>query len=172
MKVTIIKPKTRITMKSNNFTFSILPFFPSPFFPAAVAQEFPVDICNPFIPNEPNFQTTGQTITLVMERIYNEKTACQPKNTNPKRTKNERKRAKFHPKNNPHKPNFKITSIPQFPLFSARFFCIIALGVSIITGCFTENNGMKGAGCVFAAKSLLPLRHVGLPDQSPPFLPL
>ena len=46
------------------------------------------------------------------------------------------------------------------------------MGVSIILGCLTEKMDMKGAGCVFATKSLLPLRHVGLQDQSPAFWPL
>jgi len=49
--------------------------------------------------NEPNFQKSGQLVTLDMIRTYNEN---QPK----KCKKNESKQAKFHPKNNPPKPKY------------------------------------------------------------------
>jgi len=98
MKITIIKPKTSITMKPNNFTFSIFPFSPSrftlhasPFFPAAVAQEFPVDTCNLFMPSKPNFQNTRLSVTLAMIRTYNDNCPKKHKkskpNPNPIRTR-------------------------------------------------------------------------------------
>jgi len=93
-------------MKTNNFTFSILPFSPSrftlhasPFFPAAGRQEFPVDTCNPFMQNEPNFQCSRQTLTLVITETYNERALPDMTKTNP-----------IEPKANPirtqNEPNF------------------------------------------------------------------
>jgi hypothetical protein len=78
--------------------------------------------------NEPNFQTTGQTITLVMAEIYNDnKPLVNQKKTNPKRPKdeqktnqNERKRAKFHPKNNPNRWE-KTEKIGNCPLYRYNY---------------------------------------------------
>jgi hypothetical protein len=75
MKITIIKPKTRITMKPNNFTFYIL-FAAGESATGGPASGEPGKALkcglNLFIPNEPNFQTSGLTVTLDMIRTYNE----------------------------------------------------------------------------------------------------
>ncbi len=75
----LLNKKRGIALKLNNFTFSIFPFSPSrftlhasPFSRSAVTQEFPVDTCNPYIPNEPNLKTSGPTVTLDMIRTYND----------------------------------------------------------------------------------------------------
>ncbi len=70
----------------------------SPFFPAALAQEFPVDTCNPYIPNEPNFQKSRLTVTLDMIKAYNDNQPKKRKKNEPKthqkRTKTEKKQIK------------------------------------------------------------------------------
>ena len=72
----------------------------------------------PYMRNEPNFKTSGLTVTLDMIGTYNDNLPKKRKKNEPKthqkraknekkRTKtneNERKRAKFHPKNTPPNP--------------------------------------------------------------------
>ncbi len=70
----------------------------SPFFRAAVAQEFPVDTCNPFMPNKPNFQPPRLTVTLDMIKAYND-------NCPKKRKKNEPKTHKKRTNTNQNEPN-------------------------------------------------------------------
>ena len=82
----------------------------SPFFPAALAQEFPVDTCNPFIPSEPNFQTSRLSVTLAMIRTYNE--TCPKKHKKSKPNPNPIQ-PQSKPDPNPTKPNF----YPQFYIF-------------------------------------------------------
>ena len=116
-------------MKSNNFTFSILPFSPSrftlhasPFFRAAVTQEFPLDTCNPFIPNKPNFKTSRLNVTLDMIRTYNDNCPKKHKkskpNPNPIQTQ-------FKPNPNPiqtrSKPNPNPIFTPNFTFFISHF---------------------------------------------------
>ena len=127
MIITIIKPKTGITMKMNSITKSdrytkisiksvirnwrtLHPrptrfnLHASPFFRSAVTQEFPIDTCNPFIPSKPNFQTPRLTVTFAMIRTYNE--TCPKKhkkskpNPNPIRTQSK-------PNPNPIQTQFK-----------------------------------------------------------------
>jgi len=149
MKITIIKPKTMITMKPNNFTFHILPFSPSrftlrasPFFPAAGRQEFPVDTYKSFMQNEPNFQTTGQTITLVMAEIYNDNKPLVNQKT---RTQNDPKMNKKRIKTNENEPN----STPKTTQTAGKKLkkLAIALYIAIITGVTTDGRGAKILDC-------------------------
>ena len=98
MKITIIKPKTGITMKPNNFTFQI-PLLANRY--PLTANSCPLSITsasgepgnppkcgqNPFTPNKPNFKLSRMSVTHDMIRTYN---ANQPK----KRKKNKPKTSK------------------------------------------------------------------------------
>jgi hypothetical protein len=91
MKITIIKPKTRITIKmnSNNLIRFRRPpqfnFLHSTFYilSAAVAQEFPLDTYKSFMQNEPNFQCSQSKLNAVIAATYNEKPIVNQKITNP-----------------------------------------------------------------------------------------
>jgi hypothetical protein len=91
------------------FTFYILA--------AAVAQEFPLDTYKSFMQNEPNFQTTMQTITLIMAGSYNENihlsTQKSKPNTNPIQTQ-------FKPKPNPKPTQYEPKTNPISKRLSMR----------------------------------------------------
>jgi len=93
--MTIIKPKIRITMKPNNFTFYIL---------SALGEPGKAPKCrqNLFMQNEPNFQRTMQTITLMIAGSYNEKNVLSTKNN--------------EPKTNPIEPNSSPKTAPTNPI--------------------------------------------------------
>jgi hypothetical protein len=91
MKITIIKPKTSITMKPN----SVKPAHPRCLFirhRRTLSESGKALKCeqNLFMPNKPNFQQTMQTITLIMAGTYNENnhlsTQKSKPNTNPMQT--------------------------------------------------------------------------------------
>ena len=120
----LIKPKTKITMNANstksklrprrflnNYHSSIINYQliarPRRSFFSLLTSNFSLftlfslpHLCTYklILPNKPNFQTTGQTITLVMRKNYNEKKLLPTKKNKPKthqkRTKIEKKRIK------------------------------------------------------------------------------
>ena len=124
IEITIIKPKTKITMNANstksklrprrflnNYHSSIINYQliarPRRSFFSLLTSNFSLftlfslpHLCTYklILPNKPNFQTTGQTITLVMRKNYNEKKLLPTKKNKPKthqkRTKIEKKRIK------------------------------------------------------------------------------
>ncbi len=57
------------------------------------------------MPNEPNLKTSGPSVTLDMIRTYNDNCPKKRKKNEQKMNKKRAKRAKFHPKNTPSKPN-------------------------------------------------------------------
>jgi len=122
MKITIIKPKTAITMKTLTYNLlrlwwflSTLPYVSSvlfvPFFPektlpdclhyylsitpASGEPENPPKCgLNPFMQNKPNFKPTPSKLNAVLIGTYSDKPLCQPKNNEPNRTQ-------IEPKTNP-----------------------------------------------------------------------
>jgi len=90
----LIRPRRILSTLPYVLSVLFVPFFPKKNLPdslryytsimsAAVTQEFPVDTCNLFMQNEPNFQCSLSKLSAVLIETYNERTLPDTTKTNP-----------------------------------------------------------------------------------------